>query len=60
MNTLHGVNIDNQNTFNNKDERDIQKRLQSILDDLDSNAAFPFTTVTKKWMKILKIYYVSL
>ena len=32
MNTLHGVNIDNQNTFNNKDERDIQKRLQSILD----------------------------
>ena len=32
MNTLHGINIDNQNTFNNKDERDIQKRLQSILD----------------------------
>ena len=32
MNTLPGVNIDNQNTFNNKDERDIQKRLQSILD----------------------------
>ena len=32
MNTLHGVNIDNQNTFNNKDERGIQKRLQSILD----------------------------
>lgn len=32
MNTLHGVNIDNQNTFNNKDKRDIQKRLQSILD----------------------------
>ena len=32
MNTLHGVNIDNQNTFNNKDESDIQKRLQSILD----------------------------
>ena len=25
MNTLHGVNIDNQNTFNNKDKRDIQK-----------------------------------
>lgn len=42
MNTLHGVNIDNQNTFNNKDERDIQKRLQSILDDLDSNAALSF------------------
>ena len=27
---------------NNKDERDIQKRLQSILDDLDSNAALSF------------------
>ena len=25
MNTLHGVIIDNQNTLNNKDERDIQK-----------------------------------
>lgn len=42
MNTLHGVIIDNQNTFNNKDERDIQKKLQSILDDLDSNAAISF------------------
>lgn len=42
MNTLHGVIIDKQNTFNNKDERDIQKKLQSILDDLDSNAAISF------------------
>ena len=42
MNTLHGVIIDNQNTFNNKGERDIQKKLQSILDDLDSNAAISF------------------
>lgn len=28
--------------FSTKDERDIQKRLQSILDDLDSNAALSF------------------
>ena len=48
MNTLHGVNIDNQNIFNNKDERDIQKRLQSILDDLDSNAALSFYNIDQE------------
>lgn len=41
MNTLHGVNIHTA-TLNSKDEKDIQKRLQSILDDLDSNAALSF------------------
>lgn len=32
----------NMSVNNSKDERDIQKRLQSILDDLDSSAALSF------------------
>lgn len=41
LNTLHDLDSENTTT-NKKDERDIQKRLQSILDDLDSSAALSF------------------
>lgn len=44
MNTLHGINksASLQKDFTSKDERDIQKRLQNILDDLDDNATLNF------------------
>lgn len=44
MNTLHGINNSTspQNNFTQKDERDIQKRLQNILDDLDDKSALNF------------------
>ncbi len=44
MNTLHGINkpTSQQNSFTKKDERDIQKRLQNIIDDLDDNATLNF------------------
>lgn len=44
MNTLHGINksASLQSDFTSKDERDIQKRLQNILDDLDDNATLNF------------------
>ena len=41
LNTLHDLDSENTTT-NKKDKRDIQKRLQSILDDLDSSAALSF------------------
>ncbi len=44
MNTLYGLTptTKSQPALTHKDERDIQKRLQSILDDLNSDAALSF------------------
>lgn len=42
MNTLYGMDAATLLKASKKDERDIQKRLQSILDDLDSKADLNF------------------
>ena len=42
MNTLHGVTVESPLELSSKDERDIQKRIQSIVDELNANAALSF------------------